>query len=179
VLLAGLSTGHAIGLGVTAAIFIAFALASSFLAPRKWPDFPGEHGLAVFMIASVVLFLAMLGAVEVFGVEEEAEAGHETAAPEGGREVTITVRETEFHIRLPAASTLQPAHYTFTVRNVGKVAHDLAIEGGTLANEVKTPLIDPGKSAELTVSLGKGSYELYCTVPGHKEAGMDTKIAVG
>jgi plastocyanin len=183
VLLAGLSTGHEIGLGLTAAIFIAFALLSSFVAPRKWPDFPGQHGLPVFIIASFVLFFAMVGAVEVFGVEEEEAAAGEHAAPEGGGagevQRTIRVRENEFRILLPAARTLPPGEYDFTVRNVGKVPHDLVIEGGTLDEEAKTALLDPGESAELKVSLGKGSYELYCSVPGHREAGMEAKLAVG
>src|SRR3954447_26048161 len=69
-MLAGLSTGHMVGLAVVAAIFIAFALASSFLAPRRWPDFPGKNGMSVFMIVCLVLFVAMLTAVAVFGVEE-------------------------------------------------------------------------------------------------------------
>ena len=67
---AGLSTGHMVGLAVVGAIFIGFALASSFLAPKRWPDFPGEHGLPVFVIVCFVLFVAMLTAVEVFGVEK-------------------------------------------------------------------------------------------------------------
>jgi hypothetical protein len=41
---AELSTGHEIGLIVVAAVFIAFALASSFLLPRYKPDFPGPTG---------------------------------------------------------------------------------------------------------------------------------------
>ena len=53
-MLAALTTAHMIGLAVVAAIFIAFALASSFLAPRRWPDFPGPHGLSVFVIVTVV-----------------------------------------------------------------------------------------------------------------------------
>ena len=74
--LAALSTGHMVGLAVVAAIFIGFALASSFLAPRRWPDFPGQNGLSVFLIVTVVLFAAMLTAVAVFGVEEpEKEKG--------------------------------------------------------------------------------------------------------
>ena len=39
-----------------------FALASLFLAPRRWPDFPGKNGLSVFIIACVVLFAAMITA---------------------------------------------------------------------------------------------------------------------
>jgi hypothetical protein len=76
-----------VGLAVVAAIFIGFALASSFLAPRRWPDFPGKNGLSVFMIVSIVLFGAMLTAVEVFGVEEpekekEKPKQHKTSSSE-------------------------------------------------------------------------------------------------
>ena len=59
--------GHEIGLIVVAAIFIAFALACSFLVPRYKPDFPGPAGLSVFAIASLVLFGLMVAAVTFFG----------------------------------------------------------------------------------------------------------------
>jgi heme/copper-type cytochrome/quinol oxidase subunit 3 len=68
--IAGLSTGHKIGLAVVGVTFISFALSVSFLAPRKWPDFPGEHGMSVFILACVVLFAAMITAVLVFGREK-------------------------------------------------------------------------------------------------------------
>jgi membrane associated rhomboid family serine protease len=67
VLGAELSTGHEIGLIVVAAVFIAFALASSFLLPRYKADFPGPAGLSVFVIASVVIFGLMVAAVNFFG----------------------------------------------------------------------------------------------------------------
>ena len=91
-MLAGLSTGHMVGLAVVAAIFIAFALASSFLAPRRWPDYPGKNGLSVFIIVSLVLFAAMLTAVEVFGVEEpekekEKPKPHKTSSPSEQRAI--------------------------------------------------------------------------------------------
>ncbi len=62
-----ISTGHEIGLIVVAAVFIAFALASSFLVPRYKPDFPGPAGLSVFAIASIVLFVLMIAAINFFG----------------------------------------------------------------------------------------------------------------
>ena len=62
-----LPLGHEIGLIVVAAIFIAFALAASFLMPRYRPDFPGPAGLSVFAIASVALFVLMIAAVNFFG----------------------------------------------------------------------------------------------------------------
>ena len=62
-----ISTGHEIGLIVVAAVFMAFALASSFLVPRYKPDFPGPTGMSVFVIASIVLFGLMVAAVNFFG----------------------------------------------------------------------------------------------------------------
>ena len=70
-LLAGLSTGHTIGLPIVAGIFIAFALVCSFVAPRRFPDFPGKNGIGVFAIVCVVLFAAQLTSVLVFGVEKK------------------------------------------------------------------------------------------------------------
>jgi hypothetical protein len=64
---AELSTGHEIGLIVVAAVFIAFALASSFLLPRYKPDFPGPNGLSVFVLASIVMFGLMIVAINFFG----------------------------------------------------------------------------------------------------------------
>ena len=85
-----------VGLAVVAAIFIGFALASSFLAPRRWPDFPGKNGLSVFMIVSLVLFGAMLTAVEVFGVEKpekekEKPKPHATSSSEHQQAVAARV----------------------------------------------------------------------------------------
>ena len=59
--------GHEIGLIIVAAVFIAFALLSSFLVPRYKPDFPGPEGMSVFVIASVLLFALMVAAVNFFG----------------------------------------------------------------------------------------------------------------
>lgn len=59
--------GHEIGLIVVAAIFIAFALVSSFVVPRYKPDFPGPTGLSTFVIVSVVMFGLMVAAVNFFG----------------------------------------------------------------------------------------------------------------
>ena len=73
-----LTTGQRLGLLTVALVFIAFALASSFLFPRWRPDFPGR-GLRVFIGITVILTLAMLGAVEVFA-KEDHEAGEETHA---------------------------------------------------------------------------------------------------
>jgi uncharacterized cupredoxin-like copper-binding protein len=194
-----LSTGHEIGLGVTAAVFIAFALASAFLFPRWRPDYPGR-GMLAFIVVSFVFFFGMLGAVEVFGAEEEhaAETTHQepsTTAPGTTTQQTTTAPattapattstapkpeartveaiETEFKIALPSTD-FKAGKITFQVKNEGKIEHDLAVkETGD-----KTKLIPPGGTVELTVTLQPGKYEVYCTVPGHEAAGMKIEITV-
>jgi uncharacterized membrane protein len=59
--------GHEVGLVVVAGVFIAFALAASFLVPRYKPDFPGPAGISVFAIASIVMFVLMVAAINFFG----------------------------------------------------------------------------------------------------------------
>jgi mono/diheme cytochrome c family protein len=82
--LLGLSTGHAVGLALVAGAFVIFALLSALVIPRRWPQFPGEN-LRWFIVATLVLFVATLGAVEVFAKEpkEEAAAGETATKPEG------------------------------------------------------------------------------------------------
>jgi hypothetical protein len=64
---AELTRGHEVALIVVAAVFIAFALSASFLAPRKKPDFPGPNGLSVFVIGSILMFVLMVLTINFFG----------------------------------------------------------------------------------------------------------------
>ena len=186
-----LSTGHEVGLAVTAGVFIAFALSSSFLFPRIRRDYPGG-GLRAFVVVSFVFFFGMLAAVEQFGAEGGGERVAETtpapaatptattstqpaippAAP-GAAATTVKVSEAEFKIAL-GSTTLKAGKITFDVKNDGKIPHDLAIKGMS----EKTKLIQPGGSATLKVTLQPGSYVLYCSVPGHEAAGMKVNITV-
>jgi uncharacterized cupredoxin-like copper-binding protein len=196
--LAAVSTEHKIGMLVVAGLFIGFALLSSFVFPRYRPQFPGAKGLSAFIVVSLALFVAMLLAVEFFAVEEEeAEAGTEAAetttaatttaatteteteaAPtttEAATPQTVTVSGTEFAFAL-TPSDVNPGVVVFRLENDGQIAHDLTIEGPGV--EEKTPVIDAGETAELEVELGPGDYELYCSVPGHREAGMEVELPV-
>jgi hypothetical protein len=74
VLIAALATGNKIALAGTAIVFIAFALASALVIPSRWPDYPGRR-LGLFILATVVLTVAMLAAVEFFAKEQEEHEG--------------------------------------------------------------------------------------------------------
>ena len=179
-LLAGLSTGNKIGLAIVGAVFIAFALTSALVIPRRRPDYPGRNGMSVFVIACVVLFAGMLTAVSVFDVEAEAKGGEKAGGgAASGPAKTIAVTESEFKIALPTESGLTAGNYTFAVKNAGKIGHDLAITGAGVPGTPKTALISAGGTSKLTVALKAGTYTLFCTVPGHKAAGMVAKLTIG
>jgi len=80
-----LSTGNKIAVGGMAAIFIAFALVSAFVLPRRNPNFPNQN-VGLYVLATIVLFAAMLTTILVFGVEEEHEAVGETRVHETSSE---------------------------------------------------------------------------------------------
>ena len=171
-----LSTGHEVGLGVAGAAFIAFALASSFLFPRFRPQYPGG-GLPAFIVVAFVFFFGMLTAVEVFGADKK-EGGERVAQTTQQTTTTtvpsapVAVSESEF--KIDAKTQLAAGDITFHVTNDGKIPHDLAIKG----QNKRTKLIPPGASADLSVTLKAGTYELYCSVPGHEQAGMKLNITV-
>jgi uncharacterized cupredoxin-like copper-binding protein len=182
--LLALSTWHKIGLASVGAVFILFALASSFLFPRYRPSYPAGR-LGWFIVVTVVLFVGMLVAVDIFGREPEEKAGAEnepttssttSTTTSGGGGQTVQVSEKEFKISLPS-TTLKPGSYTFDLSNDGKLQHDLTIDGPGV-NNAKTPLINGGQHATLKVKLSAGEYDFYCSVPGHKQLGMDVKVKV-
>jgi mono/diheme cytochrome c family protein len=77
---AGLSAGHKIGLAAVGVAFILFALISSFVLPRRNPNFPGK-GMGWYLVLAVAFFIAMLAAVLVFGREKkEAKAAENPSA---------------------------------------------------------------------------------------------------
>jgi mono/diheme cytochrome c family protein len=82
---AGLSTGHKIGLASIGGAFIVFALVSSFVLPQRNPNFPGR-GVGWYVFLGTLFFAAMMAAVIIFGREKkEAEAA--PAGPDPGKVV--------------------------------------------------------------------------------------------
>ena len=190
-LLLALSTAQKIGLGLAVLGFAGFSLIVSMLVPRWYPQFPGR-GLRVFLVTCVLLFVGMICAV-IFVARETSEAeakGNEPTTEATATEATttqstttvttkvlsdVTATETEFKIALPS-TTIGAGSYRFDVKNDGKIEHDFVIKGNGV--DEKTPTIGAGESATLDVDLKPGTYDVYCSIPGHKQAGMDLKLTV-
>jgi plastocyanin len=98
----------------------------------------------------------------------------QAAGSSTGSQVTATL--TEYKIAL-STSSFAPGTYTFVTKNAGQVGHALEINGPGVSGQ-KTGALDPGASANLTVTLSAGTYDIFCPVPGHKALGMDTMITV-
>ena len=64
---------------------------------------------------------------------------------------------------------------TITMDNPSSVPHAVEVEGNGVEEESKT--LTKG-SAKLTVDLKPGSYEFYCPVDGHRDAGMKGTLTV-
>jgi mono/diheme cytochrome c family protein len=111
---AGLSTGNKIGLAVVGGAFIVFALLSSFVLPKRYPNFPGRH-VGWFVVAGVCFLLAMLTAVLVFGVEEPpaSESAGTTAAQ------TTTAETTTAQTTTAQTTTAETTTATSTEDNGG------------------------------------------------------------
>ncbi len=100
------------------------------------------------------------------------------SAKSSGTTVTVTAgKPSEFGFKLSTKS-VKHGSVTFKVTNGGSIPHDFKLcsspKGGSAtacAGKV-TPMISPGKSATLTVTLAPGTYEYLCTVPGHAAGGM-------
>jgi plastocyanin len=66
---------------------------------------------------------------------------------------------------------------TLNFTNSQPLAHDVAIEDSSGKTIGKTEVITEG-SDSATVNLKPGEYTFYCTVPGHREAGMEGTLTV-
>lgn len=61
-------------------------------------------------------------------------------------------------------------------KNDQPVEHDIAIEGNGVND--KGEVVQNGGTSQFTTDLKPGTYTFFCTVPGHREGGMEGKLTV-
>jgi nitrite reductase (NO-forming) len=114
----------------------------------------------ISLVAVVAVAAAALFAVVAYG-------GRSTAA---ATTVKVTAKDT---LRFTLSRKSAPhGKVIFKVTNKGRIKHDFKIAGK------KTPLLSPGKSATLKVTLKKGKAGYLCAVSGHAAAGMKGTLTV-
>jgi plastocyanin len=93
----------------------------------------------------------------------------------GGATLKVTADESGQLAWSPTTLSAKAGQVTVELDNPSAVSHDIEIEGDGV--EEKSDLVAEG-TASVTANLKPGTYEYYCTVPGHKEAGMDGTLTV-
>ncbi len=84
----------------------------------------------------------------------------------------VTVTATEFAYSPTRIGTT--TNTTLRLRNEGAVYHDLRIEG---IDDFSLEAL-PDEQATGSIELESGSYVLFCSVSGHREAGMVAELQV-
>ena len=76
--------------------------------------------------------------------------------------------------------TLDAGTYEFELTNTDTMTHDLVIEGpdGQDVPGAATEVLGEGETGSFTVELEPGEYVVYCSVPGHREDGMENELTV-
>jgi plastocyanin len=74
-------------------------------------------------------------------------------------------------------ATAKAGEVTVNFTNPQPLTHDVAFEDSSGKTIGKTELIAEG-SDSATVDLKPGEYTFYCSVPGHREAGMEGTLTV-
>lgn len=114
------------------------------------------------------------------------ESGNANAAPESGKEATgggggSTLEfEADPEGNLAYTTTEASAKagkVTIDFNNPQSVTHDVAIEDSAGKTVAQTDLIGQEETST-TANLKAGTYTFYCSVPGHREAGMEGSLTV-
>jgi uncharacterized cupredoxin-like copper-binding protein len=114
----------------------------------------------------------VLAAVSAGALAAAVPASAHVQAKAASSHVTVIAgKPSEFKFTVSPKS-VKAGTVTFKIQNKGKLAHDFSIA------HKKSPMVQPGKTATLTVNLKKGSYAYKCTVAGHAAAGMKGTLKV-
>jgi uncharacterized cupredoxin-like copper-binding protein len=111
--------------------------------------------------------------------ETQTETGKEGTA-EGGTAGSAATLDFEVGDGLTYTSdsaSAKAGKVTVNLTNSQPLTHDVAIEDSSSKTIAQTELIAEG-SDSTTANLKPGEYTFYCTVPGHREAGMEGTLTV-
>jgi plastocyanin len=169
-------------------VLVLAAVGISFVGIRGSESFPPNRGVMAGVIA---LFIAIVGTTMAFAivksVDEQNKRNEKLAAEEGTTTTTPAGPVTALAVSSPADGglvyqpnglTAKPGNVDITYDNPSQVAHSIAVAtaNGNVLGQVQ-PFTNGKQSVDLS-DLAPGKYVFYCTVPGHREAGMQGDLTV-
>jgi plastocyanin len=105
-----------------------------------------------------------------------ATGGGSTGGGGGGETLKIAADPSGALKFEETALTASAGSVTIDFTNDSSLPHDVTVEGPGVEDE-GTDVVTGG-SASVTVDLQPGEYTFYCSVDGHRAAGMEGKITV-
>lgn len=118
---------------------------------------------SIKFIAAAVLGAALFAGC---GGGDERDSSDDTEAPSGGDGIKVEAKE--FAFNPDALEVAADTPFTIELVNVGAIEHNFVVTG--YEDQVIETTAGETVSGELT--LPAGTYEIYCSIAGHKEAGM-------
>lgn len=74
------------------------------------------------------------------------------------------------------ALTASAGKVTITMSNPSSLSHDISIEGSGIDEHGE--VVGNGGTSTVTADLQPGTYTFYCSVPGHRQGGMEGTLTV-
>jgi uncharacterized cupredoxin-like copper-binding protein len=130
--------------------------------------------LPVLVVAAMSVLSLGVGCGDDDSESGGGATGTTTAGGGAATEITIIGKD-NFSFEPNMITMTAGEAYTLALMNAGVLEHDFTVDDPKL----KIPTVPAGRTgkAELTVEK-PGSYEFYCSVPGHKSAGMTGTLTV-
>jgi plastocyanin len=120
------------------------------------------------VLASALFLSACGGGTEA---TPAADGDADTSTSSGG----VTVVATEFAFDPEDFSLPADEDVELTLENKGVVEHDIVVEE---LDDRELVYADAGQTVTETVTVPAGTYVFYCSIPGHRAAGMEGTLTV-
>lgn len=120
--------------------------------------------------------LVALSALAVLGLAACGGGGNDPEAPSGGSSesgsssISVTAKEYKYN---PSDITVDASPFTLELKNEGTIEHDFSVKGTDVVILAKASAAATGE-----VELDSGTYTFFCSVPGHREEGMEGTLTV-
>jgi uncharacterized cupredoxin-like copper-binding protein len=176
---------------VIGGVLVLAAVVIAFVGIRGSESFPPNRGV---MLGVIALFAAIVGTTMAFAIVksvDEQNSREEELSKEEGTTTTAPGapggKVTELSVSSPADGGLtyspnglqaQPGNVAISYDNPSQVPHSIAVatSNGNVLGQVQ-PFTN-GKQTVTLSNVAPGKYVFYCTVPGHRQAGMQGDLTV-
>jgi uncharacterized cupredoxin-like copper-binding protein len=155
----------------------AVLLAMIGLSRAAFPSKGGERG--VFAI-SALLVAASIGTA--IGTAKQGPHPGEKSAAASQKPTTASQKlslsaDPGGQLRF-STKTLQAHHgpVELVLSNPSQLQHNISVQGTGI--NLHGPTVGRGQTSTVTATLKPGTYTFYCSVPGHREAGMQGTLTV-